>query len=393
MRKHIVLISPHREMIDCASLHHLDITVIDSVAKIKNYEDISLDSLFLFASLDFEVLNGIINSIHNINKIDAIVTLTEKALTLAARLSAASGLPTLPWNVIELIHNKSKMRSFLANYDEYALRSIQPANIDEINDFAEKTGFPVIVKPVDGYGSQGVVKLNSIADVKKLNFRQNLIVEEFIPGDEFSVEAFSFSAQHKIMAITRKSIIESDKHDNFTEIGHCLPASLNKTVEQRIIKYVSDFLTITGLNNGPSHTEIKVCGEKIKIIETHNRIGGDRIASLVKLTTGINLVELAILWPLGLCQPVTKEITWHSAAAIRFFNPPCGKLIAVEGIDTLKYTPYVVDIEVSCAVGDTIMPITDSSNRYGFVMVTGNNAAQATANAVNAASAIRFTTA
>ncbi|MET3590456.1 biotin carboxylase [Bartonella silvatica] len=334
----------------------------------------------------------IISAIHSHHKIDAIITLTEKALPLASELSRFLGLKALSWETMERIQNKYAMRLFLSDHAEYSLKFAKPKNKKELECFFTTTGSPLIVKPIDGYDSKDVIQVNSINDIENICFSSNLIAEEFISGEEYSVEAFSFSGNHKIIAITKKDLIENEDGKNFTEIGHCVPADLSKTVQQKIINYISQFLTLIGLDEGPSHTEIKLDGEKIRIIETHNRIGGDRISSLVKLSTGIDLVQLSILWPLGLCAPIEKNIINFCSAAIRFFTPGpgYGKLERIEGYETLQYFPNIVDIELHCKLGDFIYPISNSSNRYGFVIAIGSNEDDATKTARKAASSLHF---
>ena len=50
-----------------------------------------------------------------------------------------------------------------------------------------------------------------------------------------------------------------------------------------------------GIQNGPSHTEIKVTKDGPKIVELGARLGGDCITThLVPLSTGVNMVECSI---------------------------------------------------------------------------------------------------
>ena len=64
-----------------------------------------------------------------------------------------------------------------------------------------------------------------------------------------------------------------------------------KKIEQVILKS----LDILEVSNGASHSEIKILGSNIKIVEIGARMGGDFIGSdLVKISTGIDYLELVI---------------------------------------------------------------------------------------------------
>lgn len=390
MHKHVVLISPHSAMIDCVNLNNIKCTIVDKPENKSNYSDERYHSLLLFDYLKTNNLYNILEGVHKATPIDAIITLTEKALPLVTKASEYLGLKCTPSEVIELIHDKSKMRTFLSSFDDYSIPFSQPSTPEDLIKFSENYGFPFIVKPQSGVGSQGVHKINKASDLSLIKSYSDLIAEQYILGDEYSVECFSFNGKSELISITEKKLLGGENSVNFTEVGHCIPAAISDRKRKHIESYVSKFLDIIGLKDGPSHTEIKVENDTIRIIETHNRIGGDRISSLVKLSTGIDLVELSILWPLNMCKPIEETVSNQRAASIRFFNPKVGKLTSIDGYNTVKHSPDVVEIELHCQEGDTIKPIANSFNRYGFVIATGNNANQASENAEKATSRIRF---
>lgn len=210
------------------------------------------------------------------------------------------------------------MKECLLYFDDYSIPFLQPNTPEDIEKFAEKVRYPFIIKPKNGVGSQGVYKISRPSDLNAINFCSNLIVEQYISGDEYSVESFSFNGKHKVIAITEKTLLGDESLINFTEIGHSVPANVSDKQKIHIENYISNFLDIIGLDNGPSHTEIKIKDYVIRIIETHNRIGGDRISSLVKLSTKVDLVELSILWPLNMCEPIEDSIVHEQAASINF---------------------------------------------------------------------------
>ncbi|WP_330926329.1 ATP-grasp domain-containing protein [Candidatus Sororendozoicomonas aggregata] len=390
MPKHVVLISPHEAMIDCVKSHKIEYTIIDKAGARYDYQDVESCALFLFDYHNEQLCTRILEAINENKKIDAIVTLTENALPVAANLSEYFNLPSTPMSIVKLIHDKASMRESLSSFDNYSINFLQPKNLHDLHQFAEENGFPFIIKPKKGVGSKGVLKIEKMSDLKSITFTEELIAEQFILGDEYSVEFFSFNGDHKMVSVTEKNLISSSSIDNFTEIGHTIPAEINKNLKSHIEKYVSTFLDIIGLKDGPSHTEIKVAGGVINIIETHNRIGGDRISSLVKISTGVDLVELSILWPLNLCKPIESPIHHNVSASIRFFNPKPGKLLSIDGIETAKQSRSIIDVEVSCKTGDLIKPINDSFGRYGFLIATGVDTKEARTNAYEASSKIKF---
>lgn len=392
MKKHVVLISPHSAMIDCALYHGLNVTIIDQVENAAKYSGITGLQVFLYDFQNLDLSKKLLSSINSSQTIHAIITLTEKSLKITSELSVFLNLPGLGPDIIEFIQDKNSMRELLSTREEFSVKYCKPQNIKELSEFAERAGYPIIVKPVDGYGSQNVSKIHNIDELNGLEFTENLIAEEFLSGDEFSAECFSFNGKHLIVSITRKMLIESSDGKNFTEMGHCVPANLTDEVKVIIENYIRNFLTFIGIDNGPSHTEFKLDSNKIRIIETHNRIGGDRISSLVKMSTGIDLVELSILWPLGLCSEIDKVKDIYNHSAIRFFNPAPGTLVTISGVEQLKYSSNVVDVDINCQPGDVIKPIKDSFSRYGFVITVGRSEDEAIVNSLVAANKLKFFT-
>lgn len=60
----------------------------------------------------------------------------------------------------------------------------------KINDEIEQSDFPVFVKPDRGYGAQGTYLVENKQEAERIN-REINIVEEFLPGREYTVDCFS----------------------------------------------------------------------------------------------------------------------------------------------------------------------------------------------------------
>lgn len=189
-----------------------------------------------------------------------------------------------------LLENKMKVPRFLKC-------NILDFNIENISDFE----FPIIVKPLSSSGSRGVIKvieegdMQKVLDAASVYASDNIIlIEEYINGNEYSVEILIQNGEIFIITITQKELLQSN--DNFVEGRHIVPAQLKKSVEDKIKKYSYEVINVIGLDNTAVHLELKVTkrGEPI-LIEVGCRLGGDYITSdLVPLSTGVDMLESII---------------------------------------------------------------------------------------------------
>lgn len=167
--------------------------------------------------------------------------------------------------------------------------------------------YPVIVKPVSAGGKKGITVvyskeyfLDSIEYAfSSITNSDGIMIEEFIDqGIEYSVESYSFNKIHNIIQITQK---DSGGAPHCVELGHHQPAQISETIWKKIEDGVVELMNCLGLVFGPCHTEIKIIGENIYLIEMNGRPGGDHITfPLTELSTGYKYVTAIILGCLGI---------------------------------------------------------------------------------------------
>ena len=165
--------------------------------------------------------------------------------------------------------------------------------------------FPVIIKPRDAFSSRGVYKCVISNEVKAhleesrfFSSNGDILIEEFLEGKEYSVEAITYRGETSIIQFTEKFITS---YPNTVETGHLQPADLTLTEKDAISSVVKSALKALGIENSASHTEIMMTEAGPKVIETGARLGGDFIASyLTKASTGVSMDRAAIQIALGL---------------------------------------------------------------------------------------------
>ncbi|MEU3455876.1 ATP-grasp domain-containing protein [Micromonospora sp. NPDC006766] len=329
------------------------------------------------------------------------LSLTEPGLENAGRINDKYGLGGTSYEVAHRIRDKWAMRRHLADV-EPAVAAMPLRDREDLDVFAGRTGYPFIVKPVDGTASLGVFRVDGPEDVDRVWSRvdglrgvrtdrvstlfvlQDFLMEEYVDGPEYSVEAFSFASRHSIVAVTEKFVDQG----TFAELGHVVPARIPAETEARIRAAVRRFLDAVGLRDGVSHTEVRVGPRGPVIIESHNRIAGDAITDLVVGAYGIDLTTYAVGWPFGLVAELPADPQPHRGACVRFLVGEPGRVSSVDGVDAALSEPDVLVARVSAKPGDEVRPLRDNWDRLGLV---GVSAADSTAAIERAAELIRDT--
>ncbi len=229
--------------------------------------------------------------------IDAILTIaSDVAVPTVNYIAEKLNLVGNPISSSECTTNKITMKRVL---EAANLPVAKNALIEDETDIVQVAdfNFPLIVKPSDRSGSLGVTKVNSFEDIiaafqiaKKASFCGQVIIEEFITGNEISVETISNQGEHYFLAFTDK-VTSGSPH--FVELEHHQPTSLPNEVVEQIKVILLKALDQLGIKFGASHCELIITSDfQIYINEIGARMGGDFIGSnLVKLSTGYDFLK------------------------------------------------------------------------------------------------------
>ena len=229
-------------------------------------------------------------------KIDGITTIaTDIAMPTISYIAEKMNLVSNSFQTSLWATNKALMR------ERFILGNVKSPNflvVDNQKDISVETlNFPVIIKPVDRSGSRGINKVYSsenLSNAVGLAIEESLsnkaIIEEFIEGEEVSVESISWKGEHYILAITDK-VTTGEPH--FVELEHHQPTTKSIQIINSIKELTICSLNSLGIEYGASHTEIKIDENgRVFVIEVGARMGGDFIGShLVQLSTGYNFIK------------------------------------------------------------------------------------------------------
>lgn len=299
--------------------------------------------------------------------IDGICSISsDLAVTTVNYVAEMMGLTGNSILCAEVSTNKHRMRECFRQNGDPSPKSCRVESVEDLEGV--DLAYPVIVKPVDRSGSRGVTEVYSreflsdaIIQAKEQGFEKCALVEEFVKGQEYSVEFISWEGNHEFLALTKKYTTGSP---NFIERGHLEPAPIDAELLENIKRIVSHALDSLGIRYGASHSELKVLEDgTVKIIEIGARMGGDCIgSSLVQLSTGYDFVDAVIDVALG-NSPKSKA-EGGMFAAVRF-------VFSQEDVDVLNRiqaeNPQILVEKDVREISD--IAVTDSSSRFGYYII------------------------
>ena len=334
------------------------------------------------------------------HNIDGIMTLaSDMPMRSVAIVAKEMGLVGITEQTALNATNKAEMRQCLKESGvpiPQFFRVSSKEEYEEAIDYFKTSKLKCIVKPADNSGSRGVDLLSDLSDEelisrayeysKSYSRGGDIVVEEYMEGPEVSVETLSVDGECHIIQITAKLTTGAPY---FVEMGHSEPSAQPEDIKVRISEVASAAVKAIGIENGPSHTEIKVTKDGPKIVELGARLGGDNITThLVPLSTGVDMVECCIKIALG--EKPDLERKCELGSAIRYFKTEKGIITNIIGIEDAKKLYGVMQVSIVHGIGEKVSEIKNSIDRIGFVIAQGENAVNAVEICEDALRKIKF---
>jgi len=336
-------------------------------------------------------------------RIDGITTAgSELALTSTVIASEALGLPFYGDRAtVERCQAKDQMRAAYRAGGAPIPEYVSAASFEEAERFVEERGLPVIVKPAKGWGQRGVSKVErkdelagAYARARQASSSGIVLVEEFIDGAEFSVNAYTIDGKTHAYCVTERIITHYPDPPGIT-FAEWYPSGLPPASEKEAIAAAEAGIRALGIRRGPSYTQLRVGPRGARLVETAYRLGGGLDPDVTLLASGVSLFRKILGVALGVAawEEAEPEVPVHGGAIGRFIIAQPGQVVRVEGLATARAMPGVVAAEVYVEPGSTVHPLTDGSKRAGHVLASGGDREDAAARATAAAQAIRIETA
>ena len=332
------------------------------------------DPLIVVESYSEENIKWIIESICQKHKIKGIINFEEENQYEIQKIIQQLGLTSINLKAVEIANDKFKTRRLIDNLGLDNVPYELVKNKDEITQFYKYVGSPIIVKPISGTGSVNIQLIDSDISLQNFKIDETCIAEQYISGEDYSVECISINGVHHLLGITDKEITGIPYFVERQHVVNGVGVEYKKLIKEKVFKLLDGLQ----LKDGISHTEIKINKNNLYFVEVHVRPGGDCIMDLVEKSIGLNpyvlLTTLFTEQRKTLEKLIMKISDKPITVGIRYLQHKYGKISSInineEAIKNTKgffrmYNPYEINTYTH--------QFKSSFDRDGWIMAYGKN--------------------
>ncbi|WP_077296603.1 ATP-grasp domain-containing protein [Virgibacillus pantothenticus] len=325
-------------------------------------------------------------------EIAGILSFLESYVCLACELSDEWGISSFSIEAMRKMENKIETHHVLKGITSPQFEVFHP--LDSLPKFLNrhKVG-KWIVKPPNSTGSKDVILADgqkalkqAIQHLSNKRHGQPILVEKYLDGPQYLVEALIDSGTVHIVAVIKQSFSEINP---FVVTGYSIQTDLEEDFYEGLYENVTSIIRAFNFTKGACHLELRFVYGKWKLIEINPRISGGAMNAMIEKAYGINLVEQTIRLYLGQTPELTSQ--WKTNIYTHYVTVNnSGKLLKVTGRNRAARCQGVEQVYVKPRKGTMIAPPVSMGKRYAYVIAKGDTSEQAKINAQTAAKELHF---
>jgi hypothetical protein len=351
--------------------------------------------------------------------IDGLLVVGDRPTVIAARVAERLGLPWHPAEGAFAARHKERTRErlrdaglmvpwwFSITLDARGSTLGPSAMTHEPSAISHQPlTYPCVLKPVSLSGSRGVMRaddpaafgaaferlraLMRSADVRaeRNEAHDTVLVEGFIPGREYAVEALLHRGVLHVLAIFDKP--EPLDGPFFEETIYVTPSSASAALQALIVEAVTRAALALGLYHGPVHVECRVNDAGVFVLEVAARPIGGLCARALRFTPVLSpqppnpltpnpqplipFEELLLRHALGE-DPRAWRRELRASGVMMIPIPRRGIYRGVDGIEAARQVPGVDDVRITAKADQLLVPLPEGASYLGFIFARGGRGA------------------
>ena len=262
---------------------------------------------------------------------------------------------------------------FHALFKDTKFRSIKSSLITSFDDVSKikiSDFTSVIVKPRFGSGSRNVRMFDKHSDVENFlddifnNCAEDYIVEEYVEGSEFGIDAAIIDGNVHLIMVREKKVTEIPIRQAVASIS-CPRDFYDFDIESIVVEFLNTAKNLLNLNDCLINADAIIKKDSLFCIEFSARPSGHNLYNcFVKHCTGIDMVEEILKCFSGKQYNFTPRNV-ERFSCIHFFDLPSGVVQTLPDWDDLVKSNTVTSYVCNMKQGDIISPTVDGKSIMG----------------------------
>ncbi len=334
------------------------------------------------STTDKEAVLALARELH----VDGVVAYaSDPAAPTAAYVCEKLGLPTSPYQSVEILSKKDLFRAYLKEHGFNVPKAKGYTSYEDALADIDSFKLPVMVKPVDSSGSKGINKMTEksqlkgfVEDALSYSRDKRFLIEEFIVKKGYQISGDAFSVDGELVFHCFGNEYYSDKvTKDFAPLGECWPFLMEPSVIERLHDDLQRLITSLGMKSTAYNVEAIVDNEdNIYILELGARSGGSLIPQITECATGVNMVTYVIKAAMGEDCSGLKMAPTHG----------CWSNYMVHADESGRYEDIIFDEEFAknnlianvsdIKKGDKVHKFRDAQDAIGTLIIKYDNVGQ-----------------
>lgn len=307
-------------------------------------------------------------------KVDFLITCcADQVLLVVAQVSEMLGMPCyIDYRTAQNVSDKKYMKRIFRENNIPTSRYVEMTELDLSR--IEELRYPLVVKPVDAYSSRGVRKaLNReeletyFAEAAQISRTGGVIVEEFVSGEEISVDVYVENGKAKILCVSNSEKIRDA--DRFIIFRGRYPVNASAQALRRIEQVAQDIADAFGLIDSPMLIQMIRSGDEVSVLEFCARTGGNMKYMLIKRACGFDVIKAVIDLALGEKPHVELSAPEAKYIVNDFIYCQPGEFDRLEGFDRMRNEGLLAEYCPLRPRGMQIRGVTSSSDRIAGMTI------------------------
>lgn len=331
---------------------YVDVSIVDKEAVLKVAREKKIDGIMSFA-----VDPGVITTSYVQNEM---------------------GLPSFgPYESVCILQNKDRFRAFLTEHGFNVPKAKGFESMDEALAAKDWYPWPVIVKPTDSAGSKGVSRVDRYEDLKPAledafehSISGRVIVEEFIEKQGCSSDSDSFSLDGGLVFTSFSAQrFDRDATNEYVPAAYSWPSTFTDDQEAYLKSELQRLLTLLHMQTSVYNIETRIgTNGKPYIMEVSPRGGGNRLAEMARMGTGVDIITACVRAAVGDSVPTIEQKTFDGHwAEVILHSEKTGKFKQLN--ISPEVVPYIKQTDLWVKPGDTVNTFRGANDAIGTLVL------------------------